>query len=130
VALIGGWLALSGQGIELANGLALTVAFGVAVDDTLHVLNRIRLSGGFARIEPARLRAAMREAAPVLVTTSTVLVLGFGGSAFAATQEVADFGAIATSVFVLALFADLLVLPAAVAFLGPRFYLSARKGQR
>ncbi|GGD39390.1 efflux RND transporter permease subunit [Sinisalibacter lacisalsi] len=130
VALIGGWLAFSGQGIELANGLALTVAFGVAVDDTLHVLNRIRLSGGFARIEPARLRAAMREATPVLVTTSAVLVLGFGGSAFAATQEVADFGTIATSVFVLALFADLLVLPAAVAFLGPRFYLSARKGQR
>lgn len=130
VALIGGFLALSGQGIELANGLALTVAFGVAVDDTLHVLNRIRLSGGFARIEPARLRAAMAEATPVLATTSAVLVLGFGGSAFAATQEVADFGTIATAVFVLALAADLLVLPAAVAFLGPRFYLSPGKGRR
>ena len=128
VALIGGWLALSGRGIELANGLALTVAFGVAVDDTLHVLNRIRLTGGFARIAPERLRAAMEEATPVLVTTSVLLVFGFGGSALASTQDVASFGTIATSVFLLALFADLLILPAAVAFLGPRFYVSHRKG--
>lgn len=130
VALIGGALALSGQGLQLANALALTVAFGVAVDDTLHVLNRIRLTGGFSRIEPARLRIAMAEATPVLVTTSAVLVLGFGGSALASTQEVASFGTIATAVFVLALFADLLVLPAAVAFLGPHFYPHAGKGRR
>ncbi len=130
VALIGGWLAISGRGIELANGLALTIAFGVAVDDTLHVLNRIRLTGGFNRDDHTRLWAAMREATPALVTTSAVLVLGFGGSAFASTQEVADFGTIATVVFLLAMFADLLVLPALIAFFGPRPYLPGRRGPR
>ncbi|MZR12244.1 MMPL family transporter [Maritimibacter sp. DP07] len=128
VALIGGGLALSGQGIGLAGGLALTVAFGVAVDDTLHVLNRIRLGGGFRGLDRPRLGAAMSEATPALVTTSALLVLGFGGSAFAATQEVAAFGATATGIFVLALLSDLLVLPAVVAFLGPRFYRASPKG--
>lgn len=130
VSLIGGWLALSGSGIGLASGLALTVAFGVAVDATLHVLNRIRLSGGFAGLGKDRIADAMEEATPVLVTTSAVLVLGFGGSAFAATREVADFGTIATAIFVLALFADTVVLPAAVAFLGGRFYVPHGKGHQ
>jgi predicted RND superfamily exporter protein len=119
VSLIGAWLALSGHGIEFANGLALAVAFGVAVDDTLHVLNRLRLTGGFSRIERARLREALDEATPALVTTSTVLVLAMGGSIFATTKGVADFGTIAMSVYILALIADLLVLPAVLAVFGP-----------
>ncbi|TYB80559.1 efflux RND transporter permease subunit [Maritimibacter fusiformis] len=119
VSLIGAWLALSGHGIEFANGLALAVAFGVAVDDTLHVLNRLRLTGGFSRIGRTRLREALDEATPALVTTSTVLVLGMGGSIFATTKGVADFGTIAMSVYVLALIADLLVLPAVIAVFGP-----------
>ncbi len=126
VSLIGAWLALSGHGIEFANGLALTVAFGVAVDDTLHVLNRLRLTGSFRRIERARLREALDEATPALVTTSTVLVLAMGGSIFATTKGVADFGAIAMSVYILALIADLLVLPAVLAVFGPH----AQPGRR
>lgn len=127
VTLIGAWLALSGRGIEFSNGLALTVAFGIAVDDTLHVLNRLRLSGGVDRIGKARLVAALDEVTPALVTTSTVLVLGVGSALFAETKSVADFGAIALVVFILALIADLLVLPAALATFGPHSYLRQRK---
>ena len=127
VALIGAWLALSGRGIEFSNGLALTVAFGIAVDDTLHVLNRLRLSGGVAQIDQDRLAAALHEVTPALVTTSAVLILGVGGSVFAATKSVADFGVIAIAVYLLALIADLLVLPASLATFGPKSYLRKRK---
>lgn len=127
VTLIGGGLMLLGRGIEFSNGLALTVAFGVAVDDTLHVLNRLRLSGGVSRIDRARLTAALDEVAPALVTTSMVLVLGTSGGIFAENKGVADFGRIAMGIYALALIADLLVLPAVLAVFGPRSYLSRRK---
>ena len=61
MALIGGWLALTGQGIKLANGLALTVAFGVAVDDTLHVLNRIRQPFNLSTTALAAAEAAVMD---------------------------------------------------------------------
>ncbi|GKY89332.1 efflux RND transporter permease subunit [Sinisalibacter aestuarii] len=127
VTLIGGWLMLSGSGIEFSNGMALTVAFGIAVDDTLHVLNRLRLAGGVRRITREGLEEAFGEVTPALVTTSLVLFFGMSGSFLAKNLGVAEFGGIAMSVFVLALLADLLVLPAALAAFGPRSYLRTRR---
>lgn len=127
VSLIGGWLMYSGAGIEFPNALALTVAFGIAVDDTLHVLNRLALSGGVTQISRERLESAYREVTPALVTTSVVLFLGMSGGFFAENQGVADFSKIAMSVFVLALVADLLILPAALATFGPNSYLKNKR---
>jgi hypothetical protein len=127
VTLIGGWLMLSGSGIEFSNGLALTIAFGIAVDDTLHVLNRLRLAGGVEQITRARLEEAFSEVAPALVTTSVVLFLGMSGSFLAENKSVAEFGGIAMSVFVLAVIADLLVLPALLASFGPGSYLRRQR---
>ncbi len=127
VTMIGAWLMLSGTGVTFANGFALTVAFGIAVDDTLHVLNRLRLSDAVHRIELAPLREALAEVTPALVTTSAVLVLGMGGIFLADNKGVYDFGQIAISVYILALLADLLVLPACLAAFGPKSYLW-RKG--
>jgi len=127
VTLIGGWLMLSGSGIAFSNGLALTVAFGIAVDDTLHVLNRLKLAGGVQEITRAGLETAFGEVTPALVTTSVVLFLGMSGTLLAENKGVAEFGAIAMSVFVLALLADLLVLPAALAAFGPGSYLKRRR---
>lgn len=129
VTLIGGWLMVSGAGIEFANALALTVAFGVAVDDTLHVLNRLALVGAIRRITREGLSEAFREVTPALVTTSVVLFLGMSGGHFAQNTGVAEFAAVATSVLVLALVADLLVLPAALATFGPHSYLRKREEQ-
>jgi uncharacterized protein len=120
VTLIGAWLMLTGKGIEFSNGLALTVAFGVAVDDTLHVLNRLRLNGGIPHFDRARVFSAIEEVAPALVTTSIVLVLGMGGTLLAENKGVSDFGKIAMAVYVLALIADLVILPAALVVFGPR----------
>lgn len=130
VTLIGAWLMLSGKGIEFSNGLALTVAFGVAVDDTLHVLNRLRLNGGIRSFKRARVVAAFEEVAPALVTTSIVLVLGMGGTLFAENKGVSDFGKIAMAVYVLALIADLVILPAVLAVFGPRRGGKSKDGHR
>ncbi len=114
VTLVGAWLALSGGGIDFSNGMALTVAFGIAVDDTLHVLNRLHLSGGVTRIRRRRLRAVFDEVSPALITTSVLLVFGMIGTLFAHNEGVANFGRITILVYILALIADLLVLPAAL----------------
>lgn len=114
ITILGTWMMYSRGGVEFSTAMALTVAFGIAVDDTLHVLNRLHLSGGVDRIELRRLRAVFVEVSPALITTSVLLVLGMSGTLFAENKGVADFGEVAIAVYALALIADLVVLPAAL----------------
>jgi uncharacterized protein len=118
VALVGAWLALSGRGLEFSSGIAMTVAFGLAIDDTVHVLNRIRLNNGKRiRLRAALIDRSMREVAPALTISSAVMTLGMTGTLFAALPSVAYFGMLSIAVFVLALVADMLVLPACLSVL-------------
>lgn len=113
IACVGAWLAISGRGLEFTSGIALTIAFGLAVDDTLHVLNRLRLNlRGSIWAGRDAIRAAMHQVTPALVITSAVISFGLFGTLFASLPSVAYFGALSIAVFMLALVADLLVLPA------------------
>lgn len=113
VALVGAWLVISGQGLEFSSGIALTIAFGLAIDDTVHVLNRIRLNtADGSPMDTALIVNSVRQAAPALVMTSAVLSLGLLGTLFGSLPSVAYFGKLSIFAFLLALIADLLVLPA------------------
>lgn len=113
VALVGAWLTLSGAGLEFSSGIALTIAFGLAIDDTIHVLNRLRLDGGPGQlIGPALIRSALARVSPALVITSGVLSFGLIGTQVGQLPLIAYFGRLSVAAFVLALVADLLVLPA------------------
>jgi len=119
IACIGAWLAVSGAGLGFASGLALIIAFGLAVDDTVHVLNRLRLAQKLDTLYDARAVCdATREVAPALVITSLVLAMGMMGTFFAQLVTVTTFGALSIAVFVLALLADLLILPSCLIVLG------------
>jgi predicted RND superfamily exporter protein len=115
IALVGAWLVLSGRGLEFASGIALTIAFGLAIDDTLHVLNRLRLNlGGTIWAGRDAVYAAVKSVLPALVITSAVLSFGMMGTFAASLPSLAYFGALSIAVFVLALLADIIVLPACI----------------
>lgn len=118
IAVIGAWLFLSGRGLQFASGIALTVAFGIAVDDTVHVLNRLRLNTvPEVPFDPDAIERSMHEVAPVLVITTAVLSFGLIGTFFSSTAMTGYFGGLAIAVFLLAIVSDLLVLPASLRLL-------------
>ncbi|MEZ6188477.1 MAG: MMPL family transporter [Planctomycetota bacterium] len=105
-----GWL-----GIELryTSAVVLSIVFGIAVDDTLHVVAQLQRSQG-----PEPLREAMLRAGPGLVLTSLVLGLGFAvllGSAFLPLRTM---GGLLLVTAVSALAADVLGFPALARLLG------------
>lgn len=113
VALVGAWLALSGNGLEFSSGIALTIAFGLVIDDTIHVLNRLRLNmADGSPMQPELILRSVRQVSPALVVTSLVLSFGLVGTLFAALPSVGYFGKLSIFAFALALIADLLILPA------------------
>jgi len=102
------WLVLIGRELTIMNMIALTVAFGIAVDDTLHFLNRLRLARGSTT---ERVDQALAEAAPPMVATTAILLGGLVVTLASALPGLAVYGGLIALAVALALAADLFLLP-------------------
>lgn len=106
------WLVLSGRDLTIMNVIALTVAFGIAVDDTLHMFNRFQLAKG-ADVH-ARVEAALAHAGPPITATTVILMGGLLVTGLSALPGVALYGFLIALAVLLALLADLFLLPALI----------------
>ncbi len=119
ILVIGAALMISDVHIQFSSALALTIAFGIAVDDTVHVFNRLNLNlnatGG--RLTIQAIAEAMTRTAPALLTTTCILSAGLISVLWSVMPMIEYFGLLCIATFVLALLADLIILPATAALL-------------
>ncbi|MGD9738179.1 MAG: RND family transporter [Bauldia sp.] len=110
----GSLLYFLGDGMQLTSVVALTIAFGIAVDDTIHYLNVVvRQRRG--RTTRQRLIRASRDVGPVLVATTAVVVVGMFATLTSGLTTIVTFGLIVITSLVMALVGDLVFLPAIMA---------------
>lgn len=107
------WLWASGAGLQLTTVLSLTIAFGIAVDDTTHFLSHYL----HARREEARshldaIKHTMDRIGGAIVATTIILCAGTGIVATSELPQVALFGTLFVITLALALVGDLFILPA------------------
>ncbi|MEZ5812931.1 MAG: MMPL family transporter [Rhizobiaceae bacterium] len=117
IVATGTMLALLGWGIDYAGVIALTVAFGIAVDDTVHFLARYRLERSRNADVGESVRLAVSRIGPVIVLTTLVLVAGIMVTQLGQMPQTRVFGVLCTVTLVFALVADLFLLPATILFL-------------
>ena len=109
-------------GVRLDPGTATTgaVALGLVVDDTLHFLHQFRENmGGDVSLADAT-RKTLRVTGRALVMTTVILVTAFGSMLVASFTPNNNFGLLSAFTISLALVADLIVLPAALALIKPK----------
>lgn len=102
----------SGIHLQLTTVISLTVAFGMAVDDTIHFLahyTRARERG--AAIAEA-VDSTLDRVGPALIATTMILVAGCAVLMVSALPQVALFGFLTVITLLAALIGDLIVLPA------------------
>ncbi len=117
------WLALTGQPLTITGAIAFIIAFGIAVDDTIHLMNRMRVARKpGAPLDRAVIEDALRSTAAPVITTSIVLLSGFVVTSFSLLPSVSLFGQLTAAAMMLALIADL--------FLFPSLLLWGHKGAR
>lgn len=108
------WLVVTGHELTVMNMIALTIAFGIAVDDTLHFLNRLRLAKA-RHPGPAAtdlcVAQALREAAPPIVATTVILLAGLLLTLASDLPGLSLYGSLIGLAVALALLADLFLLP-------------------
>jgi hypothetical protein len=113
----GAMLHWSGIGLQFASIVALTVAFGLAIDNIVHYLYRQQIED---ETEPDGLKATdntIRHIGPVVMLTTAVLIVGLGMPIFSALPSLRLFGILSVVVLAVALISVIVFLPAIVFFI-------------
>ncbi len=111
LALAFGGMGLLGVPLDAGTVFVGSLALGIAVDDTLHVVAAFERQRRAGAVATAALERALSETLPAVVTTSAILALGFAvlaGSSFRLTQ---NLGIGTACAMLICLLAGALLLP-------------------
>lgn len=104
----------TGIGQTMTSVIALTIAFGVAVNDTIHLLNTYRHYRQTMPQLPA-IREAITHVGKAMLTTTAILCAGVVATLFSAMPQINEFGELFIGAMLFALLGDLIFLPAIIA---------------
>lgn len=109
-----GLMVILGKYIDIGTSIVCTVCVGIAVDDTIHFISsykQYRKDGlhAYSAIEKTYAVTGL-----ALVTTTMLLVIGFGSFILADFVPNHNFGLLSAYVLVMALLTDLIFLPAVI----------------
>lgn len=122
IVFAGAFLTAIDLDIQITAALALTIAFGIALDDSIHVFNRLSLEmrqsgqGASANL----VGRAMAQVKPVLIVTTLILSAGLLATIVSEMPMIRFFGILCIGTFVLALLSDLILLPALIMWFASR----------
>ena len=111
LAMIAAIMVLLGLDLKVTSGIIFTVAFGIAVDDTIHFLSKLRLQMGQGRSLPMAVKRSFLSTGKAIVVTSLILCGGFltlTSSSFLGTFHI---GLLISLTLLFAVLADLTFLP-------------------
>lgn len=115
IAMGGAYLYLVEGGLQFTSLVAFTVGFGIAVDSTIHMLNRYRLEKSDKQDLATSLRRTITTVGPVVIMSTIVLAAGIGTSLLSSLPMVHLYGTVVVIVLLSAIVGDLLFLPALMA---------------
>jgi predicted RND superfamily exporter protein len=106
--------------IKPSTAVIFTIAFGIAVDDTIHYLARMRLESkrAGALFRPT-IQLTTEKTGRAIILTSIILVAGFGTLGFSDFDSTRLMGLLVCLTIFNALIADLIFLPALVYWIKP-----------
>ncbi|MBT8151284.1 MAG: MMPL family transporter [Gammaproteobacteria bacterium] len=111
-----GWLGIP---LDYMKMMLATIAIGIAVDDTIHLVTRYRKrfleTGSYEKA----LSDSLDDVGPALIITTIILVGAFSAYFFSSTTILASFGALLAAAIAIALLADLFLMPVLLMKLKP-----------
>jgi predicted RND superfamily exporter protein len=112
---LGGALGLFWDAVDSDMAVVALIAIGIAVDDTIHFVARYRREAARTASVPEALEATFGSAGRAIVMTSVIFAVGFAPFALSDYLSIRMIGILLPGVMIMALLADLLLLPALIA---------------
>lgn len=106
-----GFMWVLGIEFKLTTAILFTVAFGIAVDDTIHFMSKLKLELSKGKNLHYAIKRTFIDAGTAIVLTSVILVAGFGLLIFSQFGVTHFTGLLISFSLIFALMADLFLLP-------------------
>ena len=100
-----------GVEFKLTTAILFTVAFGIAVDDSIHFMTRLQMEAGKGKSLFYALKRTILETGKALIWTTVILVAGFSLFLFSKFGVTYYSGLLIGTTLIFALMADLILLP-------------------
>jgi predicted RND superfamily exporter protein len=107
-----GMMWVLGIEFKLTTAILFSVAFGIAVDDTIHFISNLRMELARGKSMHYAIKRTFMEAGKAIILTSVILVSGFGLLVFSQFGVTFYTGLLISVSLIFALMADLFLLPA------------------
>jgi predicted RND superfamily exporter protein len=112
--VLSGTMGMLGIHMKMSTAILFTIAFGIAVDDTIHFLSRLRTE---LRADKSILYAIKRTymtSGKAMIITTLILCIGFGVLGVSSFQAVKMIGIMVSYTLFFALVCDMVLLPALI----------------
>jgi uncharacterized protein len=106
-----GIMYLFGIELKLTTAIIFTVAFGIAVDDTIHFMAKLNIELGKGKSWLYAIKRTYLETGKAIILTTLVLVLGFSILTLSEFGVTFYSGLLISTALVFALLADMILLP-------------------
>lgn len=120
LVVIAGIMGYFGVDIKPSTAVIFTIAFGIAVDDSIHFLARFRIEINRGRNLVDALRITTERTGRAIILTSAILLVGFGTLGNSEFDSTMFMGQLVSITIFTAIIADLFFLPALIYWIKPR----------
>ena len=107
-----GAMGLLGVPLDAGTVVVGNLAFGIAIDETLHLVSALRETRADGAFGNEALETALERCVPAVLYTTGTVALGFGVLAFSQFTFTRNLGILTAAVMVLCFVADVALLPA------------------
>lgn len=109
--LIAGIMGFFGIELKAATSLVFSIAFGIATDDTIHFISRLKIELSYGKSMLYALKRTYLETGKPILLTTLILVGGFMSLMTSNFESTFYFGFLICITVIIALVADLFLLP-------------------
>jgi len=109
--IIGGIMGYAGIELKAATSLVFSIAFGIATDDTIHFISRLKIELAYGKSLMYAFKRTYFETGKPIVLTTFILLGGFMSLMLSSFQSTFYFGFLICITVVIAVLADIFLLP-------------------
>ncbi|HET6243058.1 MAG: MMPL family transporter [Bacteroidetes bacterium] len=120
LVMIGGIMGFTGIDLKVSTSIIFTIAFGIAVDDSIHFLSKLRQELRKGKTLPYAIKRTMLSTGKAIVITSMILCGGFLTLILSDFSSTFYIGLLISLTLLFAILADLLLLPALLLMIIPK----------
>jgi predicted RND superfamily exporter protein len=124
--IIGGMMGAMGMELKVSTSIIFTIAFGIAVDDTIHFMSKLKLELMKGSSMMFALRRTYLSTGRAIIITTLILCAGFLTLIFSDFLGIYSIGILVSTTLFFAVIADLTLLPVLIMLSTPKVKKNVR----